>query len=158
MSTNGSAKGAANSSVWRMLDWAGVVLQLMALVFVLWSQQMGRRLDDHDLFGNENGVPADAASAAAPIDFPVVLVALINAGGWSWEWYQTFVWFDEFVHAFTSFAVISAIAFIAWSQRWTNAASGGGALVLRAAAVGFGPGIVWEVFESLFLNLTFWDT
>lgn len=91
------------------------------------------------------------------ISFLVVLAAIINAGGWAWNWYNL-VWFDEFVHAFTSFAVMSAVGYVAWSRNWTSAVPGTVRFVLWAAAVGLGLGIVWEIFESLFLNLTFRDT
>ena len=30
--------------------------------------------------------------------------------------------------------------------------------ILQASAVGLALGVVWEIFESLFFNLTFWDT
>ena len=43
------------------------------------------------------------------MDFLVVMAALVNAGGWAWEWYRAIAWFDEFVRAFTSFAVVAAI-------------------------------------------------
>lgn len=92
------------------------------------------------------------------IDLLVVLAALVSAGGWARARYHSIVWFDEVVHAFTSFAVVAAIAWIAWSRRWIIPASGSKAFIRRAAAIGFGLGIVWEILESLFLNLTFWDT
>ena len=157
MSSNATA-GEADSAAWRMLAWAGVALQVAALLFVLWSQQWNGAWTIALFLGLSTGFLLMQNRLPGLIDFLVVLAALLNAGGWAWEWYHSIVWFDEFVHAFTSFAVVAAIAWVAWSRRWITAASGSKAFILQAAAIGFGLGVVWEIFESLFLNLTFWDT
>lgn len=158
MNPNAPAAGEADSAAWRMLAWAGVALQGVGLLFVLWSQQWNGAWTIALFLGLSTGFLLMQDRLPGLIDFLVVLAALLNAGGWAWEWYQTFAWFDEFVHGFTSFAVVAAIAWIAWSRRWITAASGSKAFILQAAAIGFGLGVVWEIVESLFLNLTFWDT
>ena len=158
MDANRRATGPENNMAWRMLAWAGVMLQLAALVFVLWSQQWNGAWTIAIFGALSVAFLLMQERLPSLIGFLVVLAALANAGGWAWEWYQMFVWFDEVVHAFTSFAVVSAITWIACSRDWIDAAGGTGRFMLWAAAVGFGLGAVWEVCESLFLNLTFWDT
>ena len=150
--------GGADSGTWRILAWIGVVLQAVALVFVLWSQKWGGAWTIGLFLALSTVFLSMQDRLPSLISFLVVLAAIVNAGGWAWNWYHSFVWFDEFVHCFTSFAVMSAIGYLAWAGNWTSAAPGTGKFILWTAVVGFGLGVVWEVFESLFLNLTFWDT
>ena len=146
-----------NDRTWRMLAWIGVVLQAVALVFVLWSQKWGGVRTIGLFLALSTAFLLMEDRLPSLISFLVVLAAMINAGGWSWNWYSL-VWFDEFVHAFTSFAILSAVGYLAWLRNWTSATPGTAKFVIWVAAVGLGLGIVWEIFESLFLNLTFWDT
>ena len=148
----------ANSNTWRVLAWVGVALQAIALVFVLWSQKWGGAWTIALFLALSTAFLLMKDRLPSLISFIVVTAALLNAGGWAWNWYQSFAWFDEFIHLFTASAVMSAIGYIARSRGWTSAAPGTGKFILWTAAVGFGLGIVWEVFESMFLNLTFWDT
>ena len=153
-----NATDTANSAVWRTLAWIGVALQAAALIWALWSQTwngawtIGLFLAMSVLFLlMQDRLPT-------LLDFIVVVAAVVNAGGWAWEWYQSLAWFDEFVHAFTSFALVSAVAYLGVSRNWIGATPGTTTFVLWAAGIGLGLGIVWEILESLFLNLTFWDT
>lgn len=148
----------ANSRAWRVLAWIGVGLQLIALIFVLWAAKWGGAWTIALFLGFSIGFLLMQDRMPSLIDFIVVMMALVNAGGWAWEWYQAFAWFDEFVHAFSLFAIVSALAYIGAGRGWMEAAQGMGRFVLLAAATGLGLGILWEIVESFFLNLTFWDT
>ena len=150
MNSNAPAAGAGDSGAWRTLAWTGVALQVAALLFVLWSQKWGGAWTIALFLGLSVGFLLMQDRLPGLIDFLVVLAALVNAGGWAWEWYHSIAWFDEFVHAFTSFAVVAAIAWIAWSRRWITAASGSGVFILQAVVIGFGLGVVCEISRACF--------
>lgn len=148
---------AADSGVFRGLAWMGVFLQAAALVFVVVSQRWG-------------GVPTIGTflilsllfltvkeHVPSLIGFLVVVAAIVNAGGWAWEWFHL-IWFDEFVHFFSSVAVTAALLCMAWNWGWLSHPEGIGRVVILAAAVGLGLGILWEVFEATFVSLTVVDT
>lgn len=156
--TSSASNAVVNSGTWRVLAWLGVALQAAALVFVLWSEEWGGAstiavflVVSTAFLLLQNGVPALPS-------FLIVLAAIVNAGGWAWNWYDQFTWFDEAVHAYTSFATMSAVAYLAYKRHWTRATPGNARFVLWTALVGLGLGVVWEIFESSFLNLHFWDT
>lgn len=147
----------ADSSTFRVLAWLGVALQAAALVGVVLLQRW-------------NGLPSIAIflvlsvtflliedGVPSLVSFLVVLAAIVNAGGWGWEWYAL-VWFDEFVHFFTSVAVVAAVLCMAWPRRVLPHPSSLGHIVLMGAAVGLGLGILWEIAEALFVSLTVVDT
>ena len=66
--------------------------------------------------------------------------------------------YDELVHAFSSFAVMAAIGYLAWTRRYIDAAPGSATFVLIVAATGLALGVGWELIEMLFLNLSWTDT
>ena len=148
----------ANNVLWRILAWIGVALLLVAFIFVLWAQRWNGAWTIALFFALSLAFLLMKEHVPSLVSFLVVLTAVVNAGGWAWEWYQSFAWFDEFIHTFTSFAVVSAIASAAWARGRGGFVPGGGRAVVWAAAVGLGLGILWEILESFFLNLTFWDT
>lgn len=152
------AQSSVNSSTCRTLAWIGIALQAIALVFVLWSQKWGGAWTIGIFLVLSVAFMWIEERLPSLISLLVVIAAIINAGGWTWNWYHQFVWFDEFVHAFTSFAVMSAIGYAAWARDAITDRPGSGSFILKIALWGVGLGIVWEIFESLFLNLTFWDT
>ena len=147
-----------NSGTWRMLAWTGVALQAAALVFVLWSERWGGGATIAIFLVLSSAFLLMQDRLPSLLSFIVVFAAIVNAGGWAWNWYDQIVWFDEVVHAFTSFAVISAVAHLGWRRAWIDAAPGAVRFVFWTAAAGLGLGIAWELFESSFLNLHFWDT
>lgn len=156
--TYASSSSSVNSSAFRILAWIGIALQAIALAFVLWSQKWGGAWVIAGFLSLSLLFMLMQDRLPSLISFVVVLASLCNAGGWAWEWYSQFVWFDEFIHTFTSFAVMAAISHFAWTRGWNNFESGSGRFILWAAAVGLGLGILWEICESFFLSLTWWDT
>ena len=148
---------AADSGTFRALAWIGVILQAAALVFVVVSQRWG-------------GLPSIGIFVVLSllfllmkervpslISFLVVVAAIVNAGGWAWEWFAL-VWFDEVVHSFSSLAVVAALLCMAWGWGWLTHPGRTGSVVLMAMAVGLGLGILWEIVEATFVSLTLLDT
>lgn len=147
-----------DSGTWRGLAWAGVVLQVAALIFVIWSQRyqglwtIGGFLVLSVVFLLARGrLPAFFA-------FLLVIAALINATGWAWNWFNQFVWYDEMVHFFTPLAIVAALGWIGWSEQRLRLRPGSVAFVLVLGLTGLVLGALWEVAESLFLNLRLQDT
>jgi hypothetical protein len=152
------SSSSVNSRAWRVLAWAGIVLQAAALVFVLSSQQWGGAWILAGFLALSVVFMLMQDRLPSLLSLLVVLAALHNAGGWAWEWYKQLAGFDEFAHAFSAFAVVSACSYVAWTRGWVNAAPGSGKFVLLATAAGFGLGVAWEIFESTFLSLAPVDT
>lgn len=153
-----TTRSSVNSGAWRALAWGGIVLQAIALV-VVW--QLARW----------NGLWVIGGFLAASLVFMlmqdrlpsllsllVVLAALLNAGGWAWNWYDQFVWFDEFIHCFTAFVGLAALGHVLWRSGHIRAEPGTAGFVLRIGLLGLGLGIAWEIAEAFFLNLHVTDT
>lgn len=153
-----SHSSSVDSATWRALAWGGVVLQAAALVAVWWLQRWNGLWTIGGFLIVSLAFMMIQDRLPSLLDFLVVLAALLNAGGWAWNWFDLFVWFDEFIHFFTGFAGMAALGYVLWTRGTIKAEPGSGAFVLRVALIGLGLGIVWEIAESLFLNLTFLDT
>lgn len=143
---------------WRVLAWIGVALQAAAFVAVLWSQRWNGAGTIAGFFALSVGALMLRGRLPNLFAFLVVSAAMINAGGWSWNWFKEIVWFDEFVHLYTSFVVVAALGWIARAEGWLASRPGGGRFIALLALGAFGLGVLWEVFEMTFLNLAWSDT
>lgn len=76
-----------------------------------------------------------------------VLAGLINAAGYVFNLWKSPPWFDETVHAFTSFTVMAAIGWMLLARSSLNAAWKRGRFTLAIAGLGLAVGVLWEVFE-----------
>lgn len=148
----------ANSGFWRVLAWVGVALQVLAAVAALW-------LDHLDGIGIILGFLAGSvvlllAARRLPslLAFAAILAAVVNAGGWAWEWYQAVPWFDELVHTYSPLAIAAVSMFWFWRAGWVTARPGSGSWIILAAGYGLVLGVAWEILESFFLDLRVWDT
>ncbi len=90
----------------------------------------------------------------------LVVAAMLDAGGWIWDWYHQVWWFDEFSHFFTPFALLAAISYVS-----SSGAAGGRSrldavisIAARAAVTGLVIGIIWELFEATFIDMHWLDT
>ena len=159
MQYGGSTSTASwvNATLWRVLAWLGVALQAAALLAVIRLQSW------HGLWSIGIFLVLSAAFLVMKEHVPsllgllVVIAALVNAGGWAWDWFEEFIWFDEAIHTFSALAVVAALM-CRWSARDAIARKKFGAFMLAAAGIGIGLGIAWEIFESTFLDLTLGDT
>lgn len=148
---------AADSGTFRALAWAGVILQAAALVFVIVSQRWGGLPTIGIFFVLSLLFLVMKEHVPSLVSFLVVVAAIANAGGWAWEWFAL-VWFDEFVHAFSSLAVVAALLCMAWGRGWLSHPGSTGSVVIMAMAVGLGLGVLWEIVEATFVSLTLLDT
>jgi hypothetical protein len=90
-----------------------------------------------------------AAKTRLPSLFTLLflLAALVNTSGYLFDLWKTPLWFDEFVHAFTSFTIAAAIGWVALARTRMRAEANGWKLTLAVTGIGLVLGIVWEVFE-----------
>ncbi len=153
-----SSSPAVNSSTWRMLAWVGVVLQAVAFVAVWWLQRWGGLWTIGGFFVLSLTFMLMKDRIPSLMSFLIICAALLNAGGWAWNWFDQFVWYDEFIHTFTPFALVSALMYRLWTGGSINDAPDSGSFILKAALMGLGLGIAWEIVEMLFLNLHVTDT
>lgn len=149
---------SVNSSTWRALAWFGVVLQAIAFIAVWWLEQWNGLWTIGGFFVLSLMFMLIRDRIPSLISFLIVCAALLNAGGWAWNWFNRFIWFDEFVHAFTPLALVSAIMYRLWTGSSINNEPGSGGFILKAALIGLGLGIAWEIVEATFLNLSLIDT
>jgi hypothetical protein len=156
--TDPSSSSAVNSGSWRMLAWLGVALQAAALIAVWWLQRWGGLWTIGGFFALSLAFMLMKDRIPSLMSFLIVCAALLNAGGWAWNWFEQFVWYDEFIHTFTPFALVSALTYRLWTGGSINDAPGSGSFILKAALIGLGLGIAWEIAEMLFLNLHVTDT
>jgi hypothetical protein len=150
--------GWANSNAYRVLASIAIPIQAVALVFVLFSQRWGGAFSIAVFLALSVLFMYVEERLASLVSFIVVGAATLNAFGWAWNWYNQFAPFDEFIHFFTSFAVMSAVADALWLRGMLKGEPGSGSFVVKVALIGLALGILWEIAESLFLNLGWWDT
>jgi hypothetical protein len=93
----------------------------------------------------------------------IVLAIVVNAAAWALNWYGRLTWFDEVDHLSSALAVVSAIVYpmrlkVIGESGFRGVDMPVGPWIVIAALSGLFLGIVWEVLEALFLNLSWVDT
>ncbi len=129
---------------------ASIVLLLAVTAVVIYSAAVGRWWDALTLgVFVVVGAVFIAVNRWLPSLFGLlfVLAGLINAAGYAFDWWHTPLWFDEAVHAFTSFAVMAAIGWLLLARSGLNAAGRTLWFTLAVTGIGIVLGILWEVFE-----------
>lgn len=76
-----------------------------------------------------------------------VLAGAINALGYVLTLWKDPLWFDEAVHAFTSFTVCAALGWLVLARPRIATARPGWAFAVSVTGLGLVLGILWEVFE-----------
>lgn len=153
-----SSPASVNGTLWRILAWLGVALQAAAFIAVWTLQRWHGLWIIGDFFVLSVAFLLAKERIPSLISFLIVCAAILNAGGWAWNWFDQFVWFDEVVHTVTPFAIVSGIMYRLLTDGAISSAPGSGGFILKAALIGLGLGIAWEILEMLFLNLKVVDT
>ncbi len=146
-----------NSPIWRTFAWTGVALQGLALLAVLWLGAWTGALSLGIFFAASLAFLLMQDRMPSLISLMVVTAAVINAFGWAWNLFHQYVWYDELIHTFTSFAGMAALSYFAWS-RGSFPQAGTTAFIVKTVMWGLGLGILWEVIEFFFLNIGWLDT
>lgn len=141
-----------------MLTWAGVLL-IAALLAKAWIARQPNLVWAMGIFLVatlalqllRNRLPGSFI-------FMLVLAALLNGAGGTYDWFNVYAWFDESVHTYTGFAGMAAIGHV-----WAGDGDARGErrrerLVWWCAGLGLVLGIGWEVIEEVIGDLEFWDT
>lgn len=77
----------------------------------------------------------------------LVVAALVNAAGYLWDLYDRFGWFDEVVHAYTTFALTLPLALLLYDVVLTGAQTQKILFILTVASLGVAIGVLWEIVE-----------
>lgn len=147
----------ADSHVWRVLAWIGIAVQGVAAVVAWMNNYLGgfwiilAFLVGSIIFLWIEVLPNLLA-------FVAILAAVVNAGGWAWNWYDAVPWFDEFIHTYSPLAIMAVLMYWFWRAGWVSARPASGKWVLIAAGSGLALGVTWEILESFFLDLSIRDT
>lgn len=79
--------------------------------------------------------------------FLFTLAAAINAAGYVWELWHSPFWFDEAVHVFTPFAIVSAIGWLMVFRGDAAPRAAPWRYVGKILLIGLAIGGLWEAFE-----------
>lgn len=77
----------------------------------------------------------------------LAVAAFVNVAGYLWNLYDRFGWFDEVVHAYTTFALTLPLALLLYNAVLTGAQTHTILFVLAVASLGVGIGVLWEIAE-----------
>lgn len=152
--SSSAAAALLRSPVWRLLAWAAAA-GLAALLVVVWTARHAVLVWSLAIFlAAALGVLRLRPVLPDLFACLLVLAALLNAAGGAFTWFETIAWYDEAIHAFTGFAGLAAIGWLAARRRDDRRRM----LVPWCAGLGLVLGIGWEVIEGLVGNLAWRDT
>ena len=78
-----------------------------------------------------------------------LVAAAVNAAGYIFSLWKSPVWFDEAVHAGTSFTIMAAVGWLLLGRSRLSASGQKSRFILAVGAIGIALGIGWELFEWL---------
>lgn len=137
-----------------MLAWVGVLL-IAALLALVWMAGRSALVWALGIFLVASlGIQLLKDKLPSLFIFLLVLAALLNGAGGTFDWFNAYPWFDELVHVYTGFAGLSAIGYL----HALNVNPGRAQLVGWCAGMGLALGIGWEMIEGLVGDLGFVDT
>lgn len=77
----------------------------------------------------------------------LTVAILVNAAGYILDLYNRFWWFDDAVHAYTSFTLSLLLALLLYGRVLDGARTHSVLFVLAVAVLGGGIGALWEIAE-----------
>ena len=77
----------------------------------------------------------------------LAIAALVNIAGYLWDLYQQFWWFDEALHAYTTFALTLPLALLLYGVVLHGAQTRPILFILAVASLGIATGALWEIAE-----------
>lgn len=132
--------------------YGGFVLTALALIAAAYLALQGRWLDAAVMAGFVlSGVVLALWRDRLPslFTFLFALAGAINAAGYAFNLWTTPAWFDEAVHVFTPFAIVSALAWVLVKRDKASPSERTGLYLLKIVLLGLAVGIAWEGFEWL---------
>lgn len=80
----------------------------------------------------------------------IAVAILANLAGYWWNLYKQIRWFDEILHAFTTFALTLLLAWLLYGVVLKGAQTRPILLILTVASLGLGIGALWEIAEWVY--------
>lgn len=80
-------------------------------------------------------------------DLLFIVAALLNAGGWAFDWYNQIYPYDEIAHGFTTFALTLALGYVVYNELMQSFSDHPWLFVLTIASFGIAIGALWEIVE-----------
>lgn len=77
----------------------------------------------------------------------ITIAVIANIAGYLWNLYQQIRWFDEVLHAFTSFALTLLLALLLYEMVLSGAQTRPILYVFTVASLGIAVGVLWEIAE-----------
>lgn len=136
-----------NSKIFLYLAWAGRII-LIAAVFYIWLTKDTQGIFTITPFLFVAFVPLFLKNLLPPFyDTLIVFMALINAGAWIWNAYETVFFYDEFAHAFTTFTLTLVIGHISINFFSKDYERYRRFILLSIVSFGISLGTIWEFWE-----------
>lgn len=147
-----------DARVWLVLSWAGVAAFAVALGTLLIEARWYELRIAACFF-----LPL-VAFLLMPHRLPNLLMALataaflVSAGGWAFDWYGRFWWFDVALHTVNPLLIMTGVMFMLWKADLLAHAPRKGWFIVWSTGIGLVLGVGWELFEFTYLPLTWPDT
>lgn len=77
----------------------------------------------------------------------LAIALLVNIAGYAWNLYDRLEWFDEVLHAYTTFALTLPVVLLLYDVTLKGIHSHPVLFVLTAASLGVFVGVLWEIAE-----------
>lgn len=77
----------------------------------------------------------------------VAIAIAVNIAGYALNLYNRFVWFDEVIHTYTSFAITLFLALMLYGDVLSGVRRSPLLLILTVASLGIAIGALWEIAE-----------
>jgi uncharacterized membrane protein YjdF len=137
----------SHSRFWRYGSWTGEILLVAAVVYAAVERQWISAVE-LNLFLIAAFVFLQLRDPLpALFEFLFVVAALMNAGGYAFDWFGRIGPYDTIVHGFTPFAITLTFGFLLYRERLPAFEEKRWLFVITILSFGMAIGAAWEVVE-----------
>ncbi len=134
---------------YRTAAWVGVGLLAVAIIVVAMQRDWIAAVTLAVFMGVSIVFIVRERQLPTLFDLVFVIAALINAGGWAWNLFDTVGPYDEIAHFFTLFAITLSLGFLFYNEVMRGFYSHRIMFVFTITSMGIALGALWEVAEWL---------
>jgi hypothetical protein len=140
---------ALNWPGYRTIAWGGIALLAGAIIYVAWRANWWAAAALAGFLVISVLFVTRVRRLPTLFDMIFVIAALINAGGWAWDWYNQPGLYDEVAHLFTMFAITLTLGYLLYGELMAGFYDHRVMFVITIASMGIAIGALWEVVEWL---------
>jgi hypothetical protein len=135
---------------YRTAAWVGVGLLAVAIIVVAIQRDWIAAITLAGFMGVSIVFIVRERQLPTLFDLIFVIAALINAGSWAWNLFDTVRPYDEIAHFFTLFAITLSLGFLFYNEVMRGFYRHRIMFVFTITSMGIALGALWEVAEWLF--------